>query len=73
MSFVDDVRARLQTRSGGADGPEPVRLPARRFVDHAFYEAERAEVIGKSWLLVGRLDELARPGRYMTWEKTVVP
>lgn len=73
MSFVDDVRARLQARSGGADGPEPVRLPARRFVDHAFYEAERAEVIGKSWLLVGRLDEIARPGLYMTWEKTVVP
>ncbi len=73
MSPADDVRARLQARSGGSGDAEPVRLPARRFVDRAFYEAERAEVFGKAWLLAGRLDEIARPGLYMTWEKTRVP
>ncbi len=73
MSFADDVRERLRARPGGSGEREPARLPARRFTDRAFYEAERAEVIGKTWLLAGRLDEIARPGLYMTWEKTVVP
>ncbi len=70
MPFTDDVRSRLQAGPAPSD---PVRLPARRFVDHSFYLAERAEVIGKTWLLAGRVDEIARPGLYMTWEKTVVP
>ena len=73
MTFSDEVRARLQAQSAQPPAPEPVRLPARRFVDRSFYEAERAEIFGKAWLLAGRLDEIARPGLYMTWEKTRVP
>ncbi len=73
MTFSDEVRARLQARSAEPPAPEPVRLPARRFVDRSFYEAERAEIFGKAWLLAGRVDEIARPGLYMTWEKTRVP
>ncbi|MDE2669413.1 MAG: Rieske 2Fe-2S domain-containing protein [Chloroflexota bacterium] len=73
MTVSDEVRARLQARSAQPPAPEPVRLPARRFVDRAFYEAERAEIFGKAWLLAGRVDEIARPGLYMTWEKTRVP
>lgn len=73
MTVSDEVRARLQARSAEPPAPEPVRLPARRFVDRAFYEAERAEIFGKAWLLAGRVDEIARPGLYMTWEKTRVP
>lgn len=73
MTFSDEVRARLQARSAQPPAPEPVRLPARRFVDRAFYEAERAEIFGRAWLLAGRVDEIARPGLYMTWEKTRVP
>ena len=73
MTFSDEVRARLQARSAQPPAPEPVRLPARRFVDRSFYEAERAEIFGKAWLLAGRVDEIARPGLYMTWEKTRVP
>ena len=73
MALPEDVRSRLQAASGGPSAPEPVRLPARRFVDRSFYEAERAEVFGKAWLLAGRIDEIARPGLYMTWEKTRVP
>ena len=73
MPFSDEVRRRLQAQPAGSGDREPVRLPARRFVDHSFYEAERAEILGKAWLLAGRLDEVPRPGLYMTWEKTVVP
>ena len=73
MPFSDAVRRRLQAQPAGAGDREPVRLPARRFVDRSFYEAERAGILGKAWLLVGRVDEIPRPGLYMTWEKTVVP
>lgn len=73
MTFSDAIRSRLQAGHAASGQSEPVRLPARRFVDRSFYEAERAEVFGKSWLLAGRLDEVARPGLYMTWEKTTVP
>ena len=73
MTFSDEIRRRLQAKPAEAGETEPVRLPARRFVDRSFYEAERAEIFGKSWLLAGRLDEVPRPGLYMTWEKTRVP
>ena len=73
MTFSDEIRRRLQAKPTEAGETEPVRLPARRFVDRSFYEAERAEIFGKSWLLAGRLDEVPRPGLYMTWEKTRVP
>ena len=73
MTFLDDIRRRLQEQPAHSSDREPVRLPARRFVDHSFYEAERAEIFGKAWLLAGRLDEIPRPGLYMTWEKTTVP
>ncbi len=73
MLVSDRVRHRLQAQPAVVADREPVRLPARRFVDRSFYEAERAEIFGKTWLLAGRLDEVARPGLYMTWEKTRVP
>ena len=73
MPFAEEIRRRLQSRPSAAGEREPVRLPARRFVDPSFYEAERAEIFGKTWILAGRLDEVARPGLYMTWEKTRVP
>ena len=72
----DEVRAAVRealVASRGRVAAEPVRLPARRYVDRSFYEAERAEIFGKAWLLAGRVDEVATPGLYMTWEKTRVP
>ena len=73
VSSFDRVRRRLQARPARAPEGAPAALPARRFVDRAFWEAERAEIFGKTWLLAGRLDEISRPGLYMTWEKTRVP
>ena len=69
MAF-ERVRERLAARS---PAPPPVRLPASRYADRAFHGAERERVFARSWLLAGRLDEVARPGLYMTWEKTRVP
>ena len=69
MAF-ERVRERLAARP---PAPQPARLPASRYAGRAFHEAERGRVFARSWLLAGRLDEVARPGLYMTWEKTRVP
>ena len=71
MTLAGDIRERLRARAG-ASPRDPMRLPAGRYADRAFHEAERA-LLARSWLLAGRLDEVARPGLYMTWEKTRVP
>lgn len=72
MTLAGDIRERLRARAGASPPREPARLPAGRYADRAFHEAERA-LFARSWLLAGRLDEVARPGLYMTWEKTRVP
>ncbi len=69
MAF-ERVRERL---AGRAPAPAPIRLPASRYAGRAFHAAERERVFARSWLLAGRLDEVASPGLYMTWEKTRVP
>ncbi len=66
------VRAAIEAARAHAQAA-PVRLPARRYVDRSFYDAERAEIFGRAWLLAGRLDEVPTPGLYMTWEKTRIP
>ncbi len=73
MALSDEIRRRLQAQPEGGGDHEPVRLPAQRFVDRAFHEAERARIFSKAWLVAGRLDEVSRPGLYLTWEKTRVP
>ena len=71
MTLAGDIRERLRARAG-ASPVDPMRLPAGRYADRTLHEAERA-LLARSWLLAGRLDEVARPGLYMTWEKTRVP
>lgn len=72
MTLAGDIRERLRARAGAPPPHTPARLPAGRYADRAFHGAERA-LFARSWLLAGRLDEVARPGLYMTWEKTRVP
>ena len=40
--------------------------PASWYLDPGVYEAERREVFEKSWIAVGRLDQVAEPGAYFT-------
>jgi choline monooxygenase len=39
-------------------------LPAFSYRDQAFHERERARIFGREWLVMGRSDEVARPGTY---------
>ncbi len=73
MTLAGDIRERLRARAGAPPSRESARLPAGRYADPSFHEAERARLFARSWLLAGRLDEVASPGLYMTWEKTRVP
>lgn len=41
-------------------------LPARCYTDPAFYELEKERVFRRSWLGVGRAEQVANPGDYFT-------
>lgn len=40
-------------------------LPARAYWDEDVFAFEQAEIFGRSWLCVGREDEVARPGEWL--------
>ncbi len=40
-------------------------LPARFYLDPAMFELEREQIFGRTWQLVARLDDLARPGDFV--------
>jgi len=40
-------------------------LPARFYLDPATFELEREKIFGRTWQLVARLDDLARPGDFV--------
>lgn len=50
----------------------PPQTPGR-FTDATWYDREKASLWHRSWLVVGRLDEVAGSGQYFTWEHTGVP
>ena len=41
-------------------------LPARWYADPEIYEAERQRIFAREWLWIGREDEVAEPGQYVT-------
>jgi phenylpropionate dioxygenase-like ring-hydroxylating dioxygenase large terminal subunit len=43
-------------------------IPAAWYVDPRIMELERRTVFSRSWQLVGRADQLRKPGQYITWE-----
>ena len=43
-------------------------LPARLYVDPAWLALEERQVFGRTWQLVGRVDQLAQSGQYLTAE-----
>ncbi len=76
MSAADEVHSRLRERASAttaAPALEPMRLPMTRYVDPNFYRVERGEMFGRAWLLTCRVDEIASPGLYLTWEHLNVP
>jgi choline monooxygenase len=47
---------------------EAATIPGTWYNDERIAELERRHVFGKSWQLVGRVDQLATPGQYITVE-----
>jgi choline monooxygenase len=41
-------------------------IPARLYVDPVYLAHEEQQVFGRTWQLVGRADQLAEPGQYLT-------
>ncbi|HEY6400855.1 MAG TPA: aromatic ring-hydroxylating dioxygenase subunit alpha [Blastocatellia bacterium] len=56
--------------SNDPDAPlaEAWTIPAAWYVDQRIMELERRTVFSRSWQLVGRADQLRKPGQYITWE-----
>jgi glycine betaine catabolism A len=40
-------------------------LPAKAFIDASVFSFEQAEIFGRSWICVGRIDELELPGQWL--------
>ena len=55
------------------DFPRLPLVPAARYCDPEFFEAEREHVFGKSWLLVAHADELPKPGDYLFLDQLAEP
>jgi choline monooxygenase len=43
-------------------------IPASWYFDPRIMELERQTVFARSWQLVGRIDQVREPGRFLTWE-----
>ena len=54
------------SREGFPQGfPDPIDVPAARYVDPAFFELEREHVFEKSWLFAAHDSQLPEPGDYL--------
>ena len=60
------------TTPAAAKGPR-LESPGGRYADGAFAALEGERLWPRSWLVVGREDQLPEPGHYFTWEHTGVP
>jgi choline monooxygenase len=47
------------------DLPRAITLPARFYLDDDVHTAEKERIFGRTWQLVARLDDLARPGDFV--------
>jgi len=55
------------------DFPALPPIPTGRYTDAGFFALERERVWKRCWLLVGREEELERPGSFKTWDRCGSP
>jgi choline monooxygenase len=63
MNYLD-----LSDFSPTADLARASTLPARWYTDPQFLELEQEKIFWKTWQLVGRVDMVARPGDFFTYD-----
>ncbi len=75
--LFDEVCARPDRESERvefpADFPDPIDVPAQRYVDPDFHALEQAHVFSKVWQFAGCADQIPNPGDYVLLEAYVQP
>jgi choline monooxygenase len=64
----DSVKHIIKTYNPNTALAEAWTIPAAWYVDPRVMDLERQTVFARSWQLVGRVDQLRKPGQYITWE-----
>jgi choline monooxygenase len=64
----ESIRQIIDSYDPDAPLAEAWTIPAAWYVDPRIMELERRTVFSRSWQLVGRADQLRKPGQYITWE-----
>jgi choline monooxygenase len=62
------VREIVESYDAGAPLAEAWTIPAPWYTDPRVYELERRTVFARSWQMVGRVEQVREPGRYVTCE-----
>lgn len=74
MTASDDRIARLKTEFDPSLPLEQARtIPARWYCDPEIYQLERDRVFATQWCVMGRADQVAQPGQFMTFDMAGFP
>ncbi|MBC8647429.1 MAG: hypothetical protein H7X85_09720, partial [Thermoanaerobaculia bacterium] len=64
---MSDVRAAIfEQYDPQAPLAEAWTIPASWYVDPEIWELERRSVFSRNWVVVGRADQVAEPGQFLT-------
>ncbi len=65
MATLDEI---IDSYDAGAPLEQASTIPASWYTEPGVYDLERRTVFARSWQMVGRLDQLGKPGQYVTSE-----
>ena len=63
-----DLRKIVDSYDPSAPLEQASTIPSSWYTDQRIYELELQTVFGRSWQMVGRLDQVSEPGQYLTTE-----
>jgi len=64
----DSIKQIIESYDPNTPLAEALTIPATWYVDPRIAEMERRAVFARSWQLVGRAEQVQKPGQYITWE-----
>jgi choline monooxygenase len=64
----ESINQIIESYNPNAPLAEAWTIPATWYVDPRIMELERRTVFSRSWQLVGRADQVSKPGQYITWD-----
>jgi len=68
-----EMRAELERTEHPVGFPELPGIPKQRYADERFFELEREQVFGRSWLQAAHASEIPEPGDFVLAEETGAP